>query len=61
MENNGKGTLKAGSSPPRAGATTFKWLFLKNLRSKALGITLPQAGVLLWVQLLWKIFQQPYR
>jgi hypothetical protein len=30
-------TLKAGSSPPRAEMPTFKWLFLKNLRSKTLG------------------------
>jgi hypothetical protein len=30
-------TLKWGSSPPRAEMLTFKWLFLKNLRSKTLG------------------------
>jgi len=27
------GTLKWGSSPPRAEMPTFKWLFLNNLRS----------------------------
>ena len=30
-------TLKWGSSPPRAEMPFFKWLFLKNLRSKTLG------------------------
>src|ERR1700722_7027823 len=30
-------TLKRGSSPPRAEIPTFKWLFLKHLRSKTLG------------------------
>ena len=32
-------TLKAGSSPPRAEETIFKWFVVKHLRSKMLGQT----------------------
>ena len=32
-----RGTLKPGSSPPEQRWPTFKWFFLKNLRSKTLG------------------------
>ena len=38
LENSGKQNPKMGfKSPPRAGGTPFKWLFLNNLRSKMLG------------------------
>ena len=37
MENSGKQNPKMGFKPPRAEMPTFKWLFLKNLRSKTLG------------------------
>jgi len=33
MENSGKQNPKMGFKPPRAEMPTFKWLFLKNLRS----------------------------
>ena len=37
MENGGKQNPKMGfKSPPRAEMPTFKWLFLKNLRSETL-------------------------
>jgi len=37
MENSGKQNPKMGFKPPRAEMTTFKWLSLKNLRSRTLG------------------------
>jgi hypothetical protein len=37
MENNGKQNPKSGFKSPRAEMPTFKWLFLKNLRSTTLG------------------------
>jgi hypothetical protein len=37
MENSGKQNPKMGFKSPRAGMPTFKWLYLKNLRSMPFG------------------------